>query len=166
MRRERIARVVRREERLDPEALEERARAIVRSSELVTQLVVDRASVRPAQRFLDSEHLTQFVREPHAGGCAAEEVDLIGEQLPDTPVVHWITTTLDWRDTERLERQALGVEHPADVVVRDDEELSRRAERRGIVGEEARIHVAMRADDRQVSDALVQPTGDSPLARL
>jgi hypothetical protein len=50
----------------------------------------------------------------------------------------------------------LRVEHPKHVVVRNDEKIGRRAEGSVLVRQELRIHVAVRAEDRQSRDGFIQ----------
>jgi hypothetical protein len=51
-------------------------------------------------------------------------------------------------------------------VIRDDEEIGRRAERRVFVGQQPRIDMAVRADDGQPRHARVQLTRHEPLRRV
>jgi len=76
---------------------------------------------------------------------------VVGERLPDGAVVGAIRP-----EPEALERDALRVEHPHDVVVGRDEEAAGRLEPGGRVGEEPHVDVAVRADDRQLRDLPVQ----------
>jgi hypothetical protein len=81
---------------------------------------------------------------------------MLGEALPDPAVI-----SLDWRavvgrHAEIFEREALSVEHAEDVMVGDDEQLGRRAQVRGRVGQQRRWDVAVRADQRQIFDRGVQ----------
>ena len=76
---------------------------------------------------------------------------VVGEQLPDVAVVD-----LGPAEPAALERHALRVEHPHDVVVGGDEEPAGRVEPRAGIGEEPHVDVPVRADDRQVGDAAVE----------
>ena len=174
--RQRVGRVVGRAQRLDARALEDRARPVLGPAQLVVQLVVDRLGVGAAQRLANPEHDLQRVRQPDPGRCAPEQVKVVGERLPDPPLVRLrrrsggslvvarvglaarvaLVARVARADPQRLERDPLRVEHPEDVVVGDDEELGRRAERGVLVGEQARINVAVRADDRELRDRLVE----------
>ena len=58
-------------------------------------------------------------------------------------------------DAEVGQRNAVGVQHPVDVVVRGDQQRRRVAER-GVVGQPLRGHVPVRGDDRQVLDTLIE----------
>ena len=80
---------------------------------------------------------------------------VVGEQLPDVTVVD-----LGPAEPAALERDALRVEHPQDVVVGRDEELPGGVEPRSRVGEEPQVDVPVRADDREVGDAAVQVEAD------
>ena len=68
-------------------------------------------------------------------------------------------------DAKLLELDALRIEHAEDVVVRLDEQRRRVGE--GLVlGEPARIGVAVRRDDRQVADAGIEAARDSACHRF
>ena len=59
----------------------------------------------------------------------------------------------------------MGVQHPVDVVVRGDQQR-RRVVEWDVVGQPLRRHVAVRRDDRQILDTLVQLPGDRAETRL
>ena len=58
-----------------------------------------------------------------------------------------------------LKRDTLAVKHAIYVVVTNDEQL-RRIVKGLVLGEPARVSVAVRADDRQVPNVGVDPLGD------
>ncbi len=94
------------------------------------------------------------VVEPEAGGGSAEEVVVAGEDAPDLARVGGLLA-VELRDAEGFERDALRVEHAEDVVVGLDEEGGGVGE--GLVfGEPARVGVAVRGDDGQVADGVVE----------
>ena len=103
---------------------------------------------RAVQLLLDAEDLHQFLRQPDAGRRAAEEVEVVGERLPDFAVVGLDRPAIPPRHAQRLQRHALRVEHAKDVVVGDDQQIGRAAEGVVRVGEHARIDMAVRADQR------------------
>ena len=80
---------------------------------------------------------------------------VVGEQLPDGAIVD-----LGAAEAAALERHALRIEHPHDVVIGGDEEAARRVEPRGGIGEEPHVDVPVRAHDRQVGDAAIQVDAD------
>src|ERR1019366_2289427 len=59
------------------------------------------------------------------------------------------------RNPQRLQRHALRVQHPENVVVRLDEQRSRIGKRL-ILGEPARISMTVWRNDRQVANSLIQ----------
>jgi hypothetical protein len=67
---------------------------------------------------------------------------------------------------ERIQRNALRVEHAKDIVVGNDEQLSRRPECRVFVGQQPGIDVAVRGDNWQWRDALIELTRNAPLPRF
>ena len=163
---ERVGRVVGGAQRLDAKPLEQRARPEGRRCELGAELVVDCHGGVAAQPFGDTEHVTQLVSQPDAGRRAPEQVDVVRERLPGLPVVHVDGASVGSGHAEHLQRDTLGVQHPEDVVVGDDEQLGRRAERRVGVGEQPRIHMPVRAHDRQVRDPVVEIPGNASLRRV
>ena len=145
-----IRRVGRRDA-LDAKAVEERARCEGRCRELRLDPVVDRLRGRRVEAIVDPEHRRQRLAQPEAGRRQREEPDVVGERLPDGAVAGAVPA-----EPQALERNALRVEHPPDVVVVGDEEGAGSAEPRRRVGEERDVDVPVRADDRQVRDLPVQ----------
>ena len=76
---------------------------------------------------------------------------MLGEKLPHAArcALHQI-----------FERHAIGVQQAQDVVVRLNDERRRLGERR-VLGENARIHVAVGGDDRKRARFLVQRARDA-----
>jgi len=58
------------------------------------------------------------------------------------------------------------VEHTEDVVVGDDEQVRGGAEGRVLVGQQPGIDMAVRADDGEVRDPVVQLACHAPLGRV
>ncbi len=58
-------------------------------------------------------------------------------------------------NAELLERNALRIEHPEQVVIGSQQQLGRVAER-FVAGEPRRIGVTVRADDRQAGDGAIE----------
>ena len=92
-------------------------------------------------------------------GRAAEQRHVLGEAPPDAPRVGLDRRPVERRHAQRLERHALRVEHPRHVVIGDDEQRGRIRERR-VLGEDARIDVAVRTDEGQARGAAVELAGD------
>ena len=143
---------------LDAEALEQGARPEGRFGQARGDDVVDLVGGLGGQALVDAQHLGEGMVEPHAARCRAEEMIVLGETAPDLARVGFHRFAVDTGHAELGERDALGMEHPEDVVVGDDEQLG------GIgkwlvLGEPARIGMAMRTDDRQVGDRSMEVTG-------
>jgi hypothetical protein len=83
----------------------------------------------------------------------------------ETPRILFRRAAVDTRDAQSLERDALRVQHPEDVVIGRHEELRRIGKGR-VLGEPARIGVAMRTDDRQIADAFVEIAGEPTRRRV
>ena len=77
-------------------------------------------------------------------------------------MVRFYGPAIEARHAQRFQRDALGIEHPRDVMIGDDEQIGGRAEGRFGVAEQPRVHVAVRADQRQVADQGVQITRKHP----
>jgi len=60
---------------------------------------------------------------------------------------------------QRLERNAPEIQHANNVAARDDQQVRRRTEGGSRVAEQARIHMAVRADQRESRDALIKLAG-------
>src|SRR3712207_4133387 len=74
------------------EALEQSPWAEFGSRQPVLQVVVDSLGALSVQLLLYAEDADQLVGQPKTGGSSTEQVEIIGEALPDTPV-----DGLDWR---------------------------------------------------------------------
>ncbi len=150
---------------LDAEALEQSARAEGRFGQSRGDGVVNLIGGLGGQALIDAEHFREGVVEPYAARGGAEEMVVLGETAPDLARIALHRPAVDARDAERLQRDALGMEHPEDVVVGDDEELGGIGE--GLVlGEPARIGVAVRADDRQRCDRAMKGPCQSARGRI
>ncbi len=155
---ERVGGGVGRGQHLDVPRLEEPARGEARRGERSLDLVVDALGRAAVQLFLHAKDAGQLVRQPQAGGGAAEEVEMVGKGLPALARVV---------DVQQLRvGHALRVEHAQEVVVGGDEQGQRISEVIVRQGEERRVHVPMRRDDRQRADAGIQLEGDALLLRV
>ncbi len=81
---------------------------------------------------------------------------MIGKGLPDLAMVCLDQPAIAPRDAQRFQGNALGVEHAEDVMVGDDEQIGGRAEGCVFIGQQRGIDVAVRRDDGQACDALVE----------
>ena len=88
------------------------------------------------------------MRQPGAGGCTAEQVEVLTEDTPDLAVVAFDAAAIHARHPQRFERDALRVQHAHDIVVGDDEQVGGRTEGGIGVAEQARVDVAVRTDQR------------------
>ena len=149
---------------VDAEAVEQRAWAELGFGEAGGDVVVGRVGGLRRETLGDAEDLAEDVVEPHARRRAAEQVDVVGKRLPGSPRTGR-RPTVERRHAEGLERNALAVEHPGQVVVRRDEECRRVLERL-VGGEPPRVRVAVRADQRKVAHGLVELPGDRPRRRF
>ena len=73
--------------------------------------------------------------------------------------------SIDPRNTKRLERHALRVQHPNDVVIRRDDERGR-IYKRIVVRKNCGINVPVRRNDRQRTRLIVQRARVTPDCRI
>ena len=161
MLRQRIDRGFRRGQRLDVETFEQCARPECGLLQLAGDQVVEAIGIARIQPLLDAEQRRKAVLHPQPGRRAAEQVPVARQQAPDRARIALGRAAVGTRHAQRLERHALAVEHPEDVVVRDHEQGRRIAERL-VAGEPGRIAMTVRADDRQRCHLAIQAPGDRP----
>ena len=152
---ERVGGRIGRAEHFDLEALEERPGPELGTPQARVDSIVDAHRRRARQRLVDAEDALELVRQPGAARRAAEQIEVVREPLPDRARIGFDRAAVEPWDAERLHRHALRVEHADDVVIRDDDQRCR--VREGLVErQQLRIDVAMRADERQRSEFVVQ----------
>ena len=153
-------------QRLDVEALEQRARPEFRLFETAR-----RCDRRPCRRWRllsrsrKSQHFREGMVEPQPGRRAAEQMKILRETPPDPARVASRLRRRRASARRSFRGDALAVEHAVHVVVGHDEKPSRIRERL-VVGEPLRVGMAMRADDRQVGDRPVKLARDRPRRRI
>ncbi len=101
---------------------EESAGAELGGLEFFRDDVVVLVGVVGAEAFGEAELIFEGVVEPEAGGGAAEEIVVAGEDAPDFAGIGAFFA-VELGDAEGFEGDALRVEHAEDVVVGLDEEL-------------------------------------------
>ena len=84
---ERRAGGVGRRQALDAEPVEQRPRRERRCRKLLLDARVDRLRRGRLERLLDPEHRRERLAQPEPGRGQREQVDVVGEQLPDGAVV-------------------------------------------------------------------------------
>src|SRR4029450_362771 len=99
-----------------------------------------------------------------SSGSAAKEVKMLGEGLPDLPVIHPSVVAVFSRDPESFERNPLRIEHSENIVVGNQQQLGRGPESVIRVGKHARINMPMRAHQRRLRHAIIQVLRDLFLA--
>ena len=122
--------------------------------ELPVDDVVEGVGVVRAEPGCEAELILEGVVEPEASGCAAEEEVVFREDAPDFAGVG-VGRACGWGYAERFERDALGVEHAEDVVVRLDEQSGGVGES-FVAREPAGIGMAVRREDGEVAYGLIQ----------
>ena len=155
---------VRRGERLDVEAIEEGAGPELRTGQGLRNPVVERIRIGRIEPVVDAEEEIKDVFEPHPGRRSPEEVVVLRKQTPDRAGIGFDGSSVDPGNPQFLERDALAVEHPEQVVIRDQEQR-RRIGKGDIVGIPPGIGMPVRADDGEPLDLAVQAAGDQPLGR-
>ena len=114
---------VRRGERLDVEAVIKRAGPEFRPEKRRREPVVDLVRVGRIEALIDAEEEKEDVLEPHPGGGSSEEVIMLREKTPDFSGIGFDRPAVRPGDTELLEGNPLAVEHPEQVMVRDQKQL-------------------------------------------
>lgn len=87
--------------------------------------------------------------QPNPAGGSAKEMEIFAKEFPDFAVI---------ASEQRLQWNPLRVQHARDVMVGDDEQVGGRAEGGVGVGEETRVNVTVRRDDRQAGNGFVELT--------
>ena len=147
---ERIERAFGRRERLDVEALEQRAGAEFRPLQGIGDGVVVKVRRFRIQPDVDPEAFGEHPVEPDARGRAAEQMIALGKQAPRRARIG-----AGVADPEGLQPHALRIEHAEQVMVGHQQQLAGVSPWR-VGGEPRRVAMPVRTDDRQVSDAVVQ----------
>src|SRR5215467_11399937 len=96
------------------------------------------------------------MRQPHSGWRAAEQEKVLGEDLPDFAMIRFDRAAVDTRNAQSLQRNSLGIKHPEDVMVGNEQQIGRRPELILRIGEHSRVDVAMRAYERFFGDLFVE----------
>ena len=141
---------------LKVEAFVEGAWAKLRPRQGLGDPVIEPVGIGFAQSLLDAEQIFQRLLEPNPGGGAAEQAEMLGEQPPDRPSIGLRRGGVPRRDAQRLQRDALRVEHAKDVVIGLNEER-RRVLEGGVAGVPLRVGVPMRRNQGQVRHRLIEP---------
>jgi hypothetical protein len=150
---------------LDVEPFEQRPGPERRLGEASGDRVVHLVGGVRAQRRLDAEHGGEGPLQPQPRRRAAEQVPVLREQPPDGPRVLLDRRAVAGRYAQPLRRDALAQQHPGDVVVGHDDQVGGVAERL-VAGQDLRVDVAVRRDQRQVTDQREQLPGEVALPGL
>jgi len=119
--RQRIAGAVGCGQHFDVELLEHPARAERGIGQPFGDLIVHGLSRFARQFDTNAEDRRQFMVQPHSGRRAAEEVEMLGEGLPDFPVVRFHRAAVPPRDPQPLQRDVLRIQHAVDVMIGNDQ---------------------------------------------
>ena len=153
-------------QRLHPKLFVQLAGRKFRGGQPFGYLVVDSLGVRRSQLFGNAKEIVKLIPQPQSGGRTLKQVIVFGKGLPDFTVIRFDGAGI----LPFIHRHALGfkgnslrVEHPKDIVIRDQEQLCRGFEMVRSISEKQRVHMAVRADQRQVGYAVEQGARHSPL---
>src|SRR6185437_11185353 len=163
----RIERRFGRRDHLDAEALEQRARTIrIFAKACADPVEIPIGAIR-GQALVDAEDRVERMVEPQPRRRAAKERVVRSEQPPDRACIvrRAYRGIVRWRYAKQLERDALAVQHPENVVIGNDEERRRIRERR-VVGVPLRIGVSMGTDDRQVAHGVIKRSREPSRGRI
>ena len=145
---------------LDAEPFEQRARAEFGGGEARRDVVVIMVGGAGIELDIQPEGLGEDPVEPHPRGRAPEQMIVPGQDAPGLARIDRRCGSARHRcQPKRFQRNSLAVEHAEHVMVRLQQQRGRILERR-IAGEPGRIGMAMRADDRQITDRVIKPPRD------
>ncbi len=143
----------------DVEALEQRTRPEVGLLQRGSNRIVVVIGSARVQSHTKAEHVVEDVVEPHGRRRAPEQVEVRRQYAPCLAWVGFGAGAVGTRNSQRIQRNSLAVEHPEHVMVRDQQQLGGIGEG-GVVGEPCGVGMAVRADDGQVRDLRVQAPRD------
>jgi hypothetical protein len=146
----------------DVEAVEQCARTERGIGHASGDPVIDGVGRLGARDQIDPEYLDELVFQPVARRRTAEEFPVLAEPAPDLSRVCLNWTPIEPRHPDLSRLDALGGQHPEDVVIGNDQQL-RRVGELYVIGERLRFHVAVHADKRQVFGCAVDFPGEAPL---
>src|SRR6185437_2168438 len=130
------------------------------------KVIVDRLRIGAIELFLNLEHAGKLVAQPQPGRRAPEQEEVVGESLPDSPVIGLHRRAVTARHSQVREGDSLAVQQTEYVVIGNDQEIGGCAEGGVWIGEERRIHMAVRAKNGQILDQRVQLACLLPLRRI
>ena len=145
--------------------IEEGAGPELRTGQGLRNPVVERIRIGRVEPVVDAEEEIEDMFEPHPGRRSPEQVVVLCEQTPDRAGVAFDGSSVDPGDPQLLERDTLAVEHPEQVVIRDQKQR-RRIGKGDIVGIPPGVGVPVGADDGKPLDLAIQAAGDPPLGGL
>jgi hypothetical protein len=108
---------------------------------------------------LEAEDIREHLVEPQRGWRTAEQVVVAGEQAPRRPRIRAAVPSVNARNAERFQRDALAVEHAVEIVIRDEQQARGVLPRR-VGGKPGRVGVAVRTQDGQIACAGEDPASD------
>ena len=109
--------------------------------------------VRRRQFLGDAKQIVELIPQPQSGGRTLKQMVVFRKGLPDLAMIRFdcaVIFPLIHGHTLGFKGNALRVQHPKDIVIRDQEELGRRIEMVRSIGEQQRVNMAVRADQRKV----------------
>ena len=146
---ERIARLIGRRQHLDVESLEQRARTELRATRAARRSGRRRAA-RSRRRAGPGRRTDRAARDRTTPRSACRGTGDSARRIAARSCAGRLSTGVPSRvgiPSDSIEHAAR-VEHPEDVVIRDDQERGRLGKRR-VVGQERRVDVPVRADERE-----------------
>ena len=158
---ERIERRVGGGKDFEAEAFVESARQKFRRAQFFRDGVVIQVGCFAGEQLGEAEEILKGIVEPHAGGRAAKQIVVVGEDAPDASRIFRLGNA----DFQIFERDALTVQHAVDVMVRLDEECGR-VGKRLVVRKPRGLRVPVRADDGKITNACIQLLCDAARSRV
>ena len=144
---------------LELEALEQRPRQEVRPREARRDAVIIFVGGKRRQRLGEPEQVRERRVEPQPRRRAAEQMVVFGKAPPDGAPIAFGQPAILARHAQRAQIHPLAHQHARHIMVGHDQQL-RRVGKWRVFGIPARLGVPVRADQRQVADALEQIARD------
>jgi hypothetical protein len=153
-------------EHFDVESFEQSSRAKFGRRKLRSDLIVDLLSGIAIQLQLDIEYLLKLVSQPGAGWCGAKQVEVLAEYLPNSAMIRFNDCSVLGNDPESFQGYALRVQHSENVVIWNQEQVS--GSSKVVIGirEHSGVYVAMRTDERQSCNPVIEIAGNRFLFRI
>ena len=144
---------------------EQRPRPEFVSPQTVVDMIVIGISGVGGQHFVDSEKMFKGMIKPDGRGCAAKQMVMRGEALPDRAWILFSFTPVGPQHAKIGQWHTLACQHTEQVMIRNHQKLCR-VRKALVLGKPAWLAMAVRADDGKVPDAFIESPRHVTKARI